>query len=108
MLGDKDCELMARELAPMAARIVAVRVASNRSMEPAVLAELCRRANPAANVTAHESVKGALEALGGEPRVVIAGSLYLIGEAMERLGLDAAAGERGLNEWQPTACRDGL
>jgi hypothetical protein len=37
--------------------------------------------------------------------VVVAGSLYLIGEALERLGLGAAAGERGLNEWQPAAGR---
>ena len=103
MLGDKDCELMCRELAPLAQRIAAVRVASNRSMEPAVLAEFCCRANPAAHVSPHESVGDALAALREEPRVLIAGSLYLIGEAMERLGLDAEAGERGLNEWQPTA-----
>lgn len=108
MLADKDCELMCRELAPLSRRIAAVRVASNRSMEPAVLAEFCRRANPAAQVTAHESAADALASLEQEPGVVIAGSLYLIGEAMERLGLDAAAGERGLNEWQATVCSGGL
>ncbi len=101
MLADKDCELMCRELAPLAGRIAAVRVSSSRSLEPAVLAEYCRRANPLAAVTAHESLTGALLEHAGEPLVVVAGSLYLIGEAMERLGLDAAAGERGLNEWQP-------
>lgn len=103
MLADKDCELMCRDLAPLASRIAAVRVGSNRSLEPAMLAESCRRANPAALVTAHESVKNALQVLENEPRVVIAGSLYLIGEAMERLGLDVAAGERDLNEWQAAA-----
>lgn len=108
MLADKDCELMCRELAPLAGRIAAVRVSSSRSLAPAVLAEFCRRASPAAAVTTHESVPEALAAvsdmdcLDSAPRlVVVAGSLYLIGEAMERLGLDAAAGERGLNEWQP-------
>ncbi|MBI5800252.1 MAG: bifunctional folylpolyglutamate synthase/dihydrofolate synthase [Verrucomicrobia bacterium] len=100
MLGDKDCELMCSTLAPLAVRIAAVRVASNRTTEPAVLAGHCRRANPTALVTAHESLKDALAALEAEPRVVIAGSLYLIGEALERLGLDVTAGERGLNEWQ--------
>ncbi|KAF0177669.1 MAG: FolC bifunctional protein [Limisphaerales bacterium] len=100
MLADKDCELMCRELAPLARRIAAVRVGSNRSLEPAALAEFCRRANPAARVTAHESARDALAALTDEPRALVAGSLYLIGEAMELLGLDAAAGERGLNEWQ--------
>ena len=108
MLGDKDCELMCRELAPLAGRIAAVRVNSNRSVEPVLLAEFCRRANPAALVTAHESVGDALGALQGERRVVIAGSLYLIGEALERLGLDAAAGERGLNEWQAKPQAGGL
>ena len=108
MLGDKDCELMCRELAPLARRIAAVRVSSRRSLEPSVLAEICSRANPAVLVTAHESVADALASLEKEPRVVIAGSLYLIGEAMERLGLDAAAGERGLNEWQQAVCSRGL
>ncbi|MEN9574408.1 MAG: hypothetical protein RL514_2263 [Verrucomicrobiota bacterium] len=100
MLGDKDCELMCGALAPLAGRIAAVRVGSSRSLEPVVLAGLCQRSNPAAVVTAHESVEAALAALAGERRVVVAGSLYLIGEALERLGLDATAGERGLNEWQ--------
>jgi dihydrofolate synthase / folylpolyglutamate synthase len=105
MLADKDCELMCRELAPLAGRIAAVRVASNRSLPPEALGEFCRRANSTASVTAHDSVAGALAALSAEPRVVVAGSLYLIGEALERLGLGAAAGERGLNEWQPAAGR---
>ena len=39
-----------------------------------------------------------------DPFVVIAGSLYLIGEAMELLGLGPvlAADEKALNNWQPT------
>lgn len=100
MLADKDCELMCRELAPLARRIAAVRVGSSRSLEPAVLAGFCRRANPSVAVTAHESLAEALTTLDEEPRVLVAGSLYLIGAAMELLGLGAAAGERGLNEWQ--------
>ena len=103
MLADKDCELMCRELAPLTSRIAAVRVASGRSLSPESLADHCRRTNPRATVTEHESLTEALTALAKEPRVVIAGSLYLIGEALERLGLNAAAGERGLNEWQAAA-----
>ena len=103
MLGDKDCELMCHTLAPLAGRIAAVRVNSSRSLEPTALAEFCRQANPTVVVTTHDSVTSALATLQAEPQVVIAGSLYLIGEALERLGLDAAAEERGLNEWQPTA-----
>jgi len=104
MLADKDCERMCGALAPLANRIAAVRVASIRSLPPEALAEFCRRANPAATVTAHDSLADVLSGLSAEPRVVVAGSLYLIGEALERLGLGAAAaGERGLNEWQPAA-----
>ena len=103
VLADKESELMCRELVPLASRVAAVRVSSNRSLAPAALAGLCQQANPAAQVTAHDSVAAALAALAPEPRVVIAGSLYLIGEALERLGLGPAAGERGLNEWQPTS-----
>ncbi len=105
MLADKHCELMCRELAPLARRIAAVRVASTRSLVPEALADSCRRANPAATVTAHESLAEALHTLREEPRVVIAGSLYLIGEALERLGMDSAAGERSLNEWQAAQTR---
>ena len=36
--------------------------------------------------------------------VVITGSLYLVGEALELLGLSPAGeGERGLNEWSAPA-----
>ena len=94
---------MCHTLAPLAGRIAAVRVNSSRSLEPTALAEFCRQANPTVVVTTHDSVTSALATLQAEPQVVIAGSLYLIGEALERLGLDAAAEERGLNEWQPTA-----
>jgi dihydrofolate synthase/folylpolyglutamate synthase len=101
MLADKDCELMCRTLAPLASRIAAVRVNSSRSLDPSALAEFCRLGNSSARISFHESLEDALAALAEEPRVVIAGSLYLIGEALERLGLEATAGEQGLNEWQP-------
>jgi hypothetical protein len=38
--------------------------------------------------------------MGEEPLVVVAGSIYLIGEVMEQLGLVEPARERGLNDWQ--------
>ena len=42
----------------------------------------------------------ALTASKARPFVVVTGSLYLVGEALERLGLSPAKpGERGLNEW---------
>ena len=59
-----------------------------------------RSANPAATVTAAADLSEALNASKDAPFVVITGSLYLIGEALELLDFSpATADERGLNEW---------
>jgi hypothetical protein len=50
-------------------------------------------------VTEHRSLEEALREVAGEPFVAIAGSLYLVGEAMEFLGAAKGSEERGLNEW---------
>jgi len=102
MLADKDWELMAATLAPLGHRFATVRVSSARTLEPTLLVAALQRANPSAQVTAHATVADALAAVDTEPRVVVAGSLYLIGEALEQLGLATVPGERELNEWQPT------
>lgn len=101
MLADKDWELMAATLAPLGLRFATVRVSSTRTLEPALLAAALQRANPSAQVTAHGTVAEALAAVEMEQRVIVAGSLYLIGEALEQLGLATVPGERELNEWQP-------
>jgi len=52
-------------------------------------------------VVVMENLAAALFASKDEPFIVITGSLYLVGEALERLGLSPeAGGERGLNEWR--------
>jgi dihydrofolate synthase/folylpolyglutamate synthase len=101
ILSDKDWERMCQILAPLAARIVLVAVHSERSAQPGDLAAACRRANPAATVVEAPSLREALPGLARDPFLVFAGSLYLIGEAMELLQLPAtgARDERGLNEW---------
>ena len=92
---------MCDTLAPLAGRIVLVPVHSERTAEPHGLAEACQRANPVADVTECASLSEALTATGSEEFVAIAGSLYLIGEAMELLHLSPVkvAEERSLNEW---------
>jgi hypothetical protein len=51
-------------------------------------------------VTMMKDLSAALNSCNKEPFVVITGSLYLVGEALERLGvLPSDGGERGLNEW---------
>jgi dihydrofolate synthase/folylpolyglutamate synthase len=99
-LGDKDWRVMCEHLAPHASKIFTVPVASTRTADASELAKAFRSANPAAKVFACESFLEALHASKNEPFVVIAGSLYLVGEALELLGLSpATGGERPLNEW---------
>jgi dihydrofolate synthase/folylpolyglutamate synthase len=101
ILRDKDWGHMCEILAPLACRILLVPVHSERSAEPHGLAEACRRANPAAQVTEFASLADALTDSARDGFVVVAGSLYLIGEAMELLHVTTAkaADERALNEW---------
>jgi len=49
----------------------------------------------------HGSLEEALKAVTRDPFVVISGSLYHVGEAMELLRISPATTqpERGLNEW---------
>ena len=99
-LADKNWPDICRVLAPLAAKIFAVPVASERTADAPALAKMFRSGNPAAEVAAFENLAAALNASRDEPFIAITGSLYLVGEALEQLGLSpAATGERGLNEW---------
>jgi dihydrofolate synthase/folylpolyglutamate synthase len=101
VLGDKDWSPMCNILAPLAVRILAVPVNSPRSASAAALAEACRQANPAAEIATADSLKAALARAGADELVVIAGSLYLVGEALALLDSAYAESgdERGLNDW---------
>jgi dihydrofolate synthase/folylpolyglutamate synthase len=101
ILQDKDCQPMCETLAPLAARIITVPVNSRRSASPQELAAACRAVNPGAKVEACDSLRAALDRAGADPFLVVTGSLYLIGEAMELLELSPTkvSNERNLNEW---------
>ena len=101
ILQDKDWAAMCHILAPRAGRILLVPVHSERSAAPRELAAACRAANPRAPILELASLSAALQAIAADPFAVIAGSLYLVGEAMELLHISTAkaGGERGLNEW---------
>lgn len=103
ILADKDCCVMCDILAPLAEHILLVPVGSERTAKPEVLEPFCRAANPQATVAVCEGLPQALAFAGHDPFVVVAGSLYLIGEAMELLGLSPVptADEKALNNWQP-------
>ena len=107
ILRDKDWPSMCDILAPLAESILLVPVPSERSATPQELAIACRRANPQTQVTECASLRDALAATTGEAFLTIAGSLYLVGEAMELLHLSPAKAqdERGLNEWSDVSAR---
>ena len=114
VLGDKDWRAMCEILAPLASRVLLVPVSSERTASPARLAEVCRAAHPAAEVVCCASLTDALEKTGSRGRsphpdefVVIAGSLYLVGEALPLLdpAFAGAGDERKLNEWSAAATR---
>jgi dihydrofolate synthase / folylpolyglutamate synthase len=105
ILRDKDWPGMCEILAPLAERIFLVPVPSERSATPQELAVACRGANPRARVTECASLRDALAATIEDAFLTVAGSLYLVGEAMELLHLSPAkaADERRLNEWSGIA-----
>lgn len=103
MLGDKDWRPMCARLASLAGRVLTVNVGSNRTALAEDLAAACREQLPLKS-NACASLSEALAKAGADSLVVIAGSLYLVGEALELLGLApvGSASERGLNEWGGT------
>ncbi len=105
ILADKDCRAMCEILAPLATRLLLVPVGSERTARPEDLLPFCRAANPTAFAGVCGSLPQALAQAERDPFVVIAGSLYLMGEAMELLGLSPVptADEKALNNWQPTS-----
>ena len=103
ILQDKDWPAICRILVPLAQRVILVPVQNQRTTAPEQLLETCRAANPAAEILSQPSLANALSEAASDPLVIISGSLYLVGEALERLGATAmpACNERGLNEWNP-------
>lgn len=105
-LADKKWLEICEILAPLAARVITVPVASERTASAAELAATFRAVRPGLDAAPAADLASAISACEKEPYVVITGSLYLVGEALERLGGSAAgAGERGLNEWSAPAGR---
>ena len=104
VLQDKDWRHICQTLAPLAGCILTVPVLSERSADPTTLADSCRSINASADVIACSSIGEALQRSSDHAFRVITGSLYLVGEALERLGLSpAATEERALNEWTAEA-----
>lgn len=80
VLRDKDYPTVCRTLAPLATRILCVPVANNRT---AIAEEIARACQPSLAEPCHD-IADALAKASGED-VLIAGSLFLIGEALALL-----------------------
>ena len=100
MVDEKDGSGFCRELAPWPSLVLAP-VRSGRSADPAAFVPVCHEANPEAATFVAASLGQALERCTDEPFVVVTGSFYLVGEAMERLGVSPThtESERLLNDW---------
>jgi dihydrofolate synthase/folylpolyglutamate synthase len=95
MLADKDAAGVVCALAPIAGRIICVPVRSPRALPPADLVRVVREKAPSIPVTEAASIGAAVEdAKLGSGRILIAGSLFLVGQALVHLGL-----AEGLQEW---------
>ena len=92
-VAGKNYAQMCRILAPLAGRILCVPVNSERTSDPVELAELCRAANPKAQVTTwpHVAEAYAHARKSVSEAIVITGSLFLVGEALGRLGFQTGA-----------------
>lgn len=88
VLRDKNYDQMCQILAPLADRILCVPVNSERTSDPDQLARWCKAAHPDAVVNVCRSLTEAYaEARAEQGRaIIITGSLFLVGEALSRLG----------------------
>ena len=101
ILQDKEWSSICEILAPLAENLFVVPVSSERTAAPEELERAFRHKSASAKIVALNSLAQALEATAQDPFVVITGSLYLVGEALELLQgrKIITPNERGLNEW---------
>jgi dihydrofolate synthase/folylpolyglutamate synthase len=100
VLRDKDWPAMCQLLVPGFSRIYLVPVESERSAFPEEIKSVIAQRDPRVGVQVCVSLREALAYAARDRMIVIAGSLYLIGEALELLAPeDSGPSEPQLNEW---------
>ena len=86
-MRDKDVTDMLRALAPRVSSVILTRASNPRSSELADLREAVRRVAPALPVETADTPAAALAiAWTRSPRIVIAGSIFLLADVMKELG----------------------
>jgi len=88
VLRDKNYDQMCQILAPLAERILCVPVKSERTCDPDQLARWCMATNPRLKITIAGDLAEAYAHARSEKAeaIVVTGSLFLVGEALARLG----------------------
>jgi dihydrofolate synthase/folylpolyglutamate synthase len=85
-MRDKDVEGMLRALIPVVGPLVMTRASNKRSTDPEALAELARRLAPGVAVTIAASPEDALaHAWSASRRIIVAGSIFLLGDVMKTM-----------------------
>jgi dihydrofolate synthase/folylpolyglutamate synthase len=86
-MRDKDVVGMFTPLLPVVGTIVVTRASTARSESPDELAAIVRRLAPDRDVVVEPSPAAALDRAWREaPRIVVAGSIFLLGDVLERIG----------------------
>ena len=100
LFNDKAWQQMCDVLVPRATRVLLVPLSSERSADPIEVQQYCAEKWPQVQTRGFARFAEAMAMSENEALVVVAGSLHLIGEAMEVLKLSTSIrSERGLNEW---------
>ena len=87
-MRDKDIDGMFRILLPAIGAAVMTRASNPRSADPGMLADSARTIAPALPIAIEPSSTDALAAAWRmSPRIVVAGSIFLLGDVMQQLGL---------------------
>ena len=86
-MRDKDVRGMFEALLPRVGAVVVTRVSNRRTMEPEALAAHARAVAPTVPVDMAASLDEALDAAWRKSRrIVVAGSIFLVGDVMKRIG----------------------
>src|ERR1700729_2621574 len=99
-MRDKDVAGMFAALLPAVDHLVLTRASNSRSADPAALADAARAAAPAITITIAPSIDDALaEAWRRSPRIVVAGSIFLLGDVLKRLSGSGYASRQSQDTW---------
>ena len=87
-MRDKDVDSMLRALLPVVASVTVTRARNARSADPDELGRVVHRIAPAMPLAIEPSLSAALDrAWRTSPRILVAGSIFLLGDVMHALGL---------------------